>query len=237
MHRLRDLLVQARRLETDHLLIAARVNNGFWSMYARVYDAIWDSPISDRLAAAVCSVLEPTARTLDMGCGTGLVARLLTSRGTAVIAVDPSNAMIDRCRGRSAADLYLVAAEPPEGLVWESAALINVLHVCDDAWALLSSTVSRTPGRVAVIWPHDAVSLFDLARWERSGGLGWLRVLRCAVLRLAIGVPGGILGARRRGGEDIRVILDMVAGSAARTVEVTEVEGTGCSLAVIEARS
>lgn len=237
MHRVRDLSVQAWRLEADYLLIADGGHGRFWSFYAAFYDAIWDSPVVDRISAAVGTALEPMSSVLDMGCGTGLVARHLRSMGTRVIAVDASSSMIDLCRRREAADVYLVGAQPPVEYHWDSAVLANVLHVCEDASALLASVVRRTPGRIVVIWPLDMVGLTDLARWERSGQFRRLATLRSAALRVLVGVPGSILGVRRHSADYVRrVVLDAAAASG-RGLHISEIPETGCSIAVIEART
>lgn len=52
-------------------------------------------------AAAIDAILEgvdPPARVLDVGCGTGISTRLLAARGARVIGVDPSNDMLAEAR-------------------------------------------------------------------------------------------------------------------------------------------
>lgn len=48
--------------------------------------------------------LEPGARIVDVGCGTGISARLFAARGLAVTGVDPNPAMLAWARARAHAD-------------------------------------------------------------------------------------------------------------------------------------
>jgi len=56
--------------------------------------------VPDLLAAAVAQALQPGARVLDLGCGTGLVGAALAGRGLDLHGVDLSPRMLDIARAR-----------------------------------------------------------------------------------------------------------------------------------------
>lgn len=55
---------------------------------------------------ASTAALAPGARVLDVGCGTGIAARLFARHGFAVTAVDPNPEMLDKARARGGGPEY-----------------------------------------------------------------------------------------------------------------------------------
>lgn len=172
---------------------------------------------------------------LDFGCGTGLVAEALSARGYRVTAVDPSVAMIGRARKRNAADSYHVATRTPGDRQFDSSIIVNVLQACDDPRDVLTHVAARTSGCVIAVWPEDDVALTDLARWEWHGPSSALLVIRSTLLRIVVGIPGILLGARRQSDPVLRKSAVSVAESLGRTVVFRRIPLTGCIVAVLSA--
>jgi SAM-dependent methyltransferase len=105
--------------------------------------------------------LAPGARVLDVGCGSGLLARKLRDAGFAVQGIDASPAMIERARGHEPRADFQVLRLPTgrqpgsEGALPESAAVVSTGHV-------LNYLETRA---------QIAQALAELARAVRLGGL------------------------------------------------------------------
>ena len=72
---------------------------------AAQYDAVWsDTPVGKAQRSAVWSRVDPLFKkgdfVLDLGCGTGVDALYLQSRGVAVYGIDSSPRMVEIARGR-----------------------------------------------------------------------------------------------------------------------------------------
>lgn len=100
--------------------------------------------------------LRPGARVVDLGCGTGLAARLFAARGFAVAGVDPSAAMLRQARAAAGGPRYVRATGESSGLVAGCADLVSVaqaLHWFDLPRALAEfARLLRPGGDVAAFW-------------------------------------------------------------------------------------
>lgn len=100
--------------------------------------------------------LQSGARVADLGCGTGLAARLFAARGFTVVGVDPSAEMLFQARAAGGGPRYVRATGETSGLAAGCAALVSVgqaLHWFDLPRALGEfSRVLEPGGRVAAFW-------------------------------------------------------------------------------------
>jgi demethylmenaquinone methyltransferase/2-methoxy-6-polyprenyl-1,4-benzoquinol methylase len=127
--------------------------------------------------------LPPAARVLDVAAGTGLIARLLESRGHAVIALDLSVEMLEAAPERGA-DVVLAAAEalPFGDSSFNGLTFSYLLRYVDDPLQTLRE-LSR------VIRPGGVIGMVEFGR---PGG-AW-RPLWWLYTRLCLPVAGLIAG-------------------------------------------
>ncbi|MEP7193231.1 MAG: class I SAM-dependent methyltransferase [Actinomycetota bacterium] len=189
----------------------------FWSAYALVYDLIWDSPLTRKVADSVADASDdsltrgrPTQRpVVDLGCGTGLVSRSLTERGIGVVGVDASAAMLRRAQltGRLTravhADAALTRLDPGQ---MRAAVAVNLLHVHADPASVIAEAVRLVaPGAaIVLVWPTDDVTPTTLNRLELQLGRPRLQVASADAARLTVGLLGQIVGARRHSHQALR---------------------------------
>lgn len=207
----------------------------FWAFYASYYDSIWDSPVTRRIAETLGELFIDEEDILDFGSGTGLISRALRNRGHRMTAVDPSQKMIERAIKRDAADEYFVAASAPTHRQFGAAMIVNLLQCSDNPRDVISDVIRQTVGPVVIVWPQDEVTLIDLARWEWQGPSTFHRVVRGIVLRVVVGVPGMLVGARRQSDAALRRIAASVADGAGWVLDVRDLPLTGCVVAVLSA--
>lgn len=132
---------------------------------AAVYDESLPPHVVDhylRKRAAFVMAMRPCGTVLDVGCGTGALARRLYALGYAVTGVDPSEGMLDVMRGRSPRITAVHA--PGTELPFEPDSFDVVLsvatfhHIAEPGAvrrALAEMTrVSRPGGRI-LIWDHN----------------------------------------------------------------------------------
>jgi len=107
--------------------------------------------------------LQPGARVVDVGCGTGIATRLFAGRGLATVGIDPSEEMLAFARRNGGA--YLRAEATATGLASSSADLVSAaqcFHWFDLGPALAEfRRVLRPGGWCAAFWNLRAPTAFS----------------------------------------------------------------------------
>lgn len=109
----------------------------------------------------------PGARVADVGCGTGILTRLLAERGLDVVGIDPNEDMLAEARAAGGTAEYRRAEAAATSLDEASVALVTVaqaFHWFDADTALAEFRHVLLPGgQVAAIWNLRAESPFMAA--------------------------------------------------------------------------
>jgi SAM-dependent methyltransferase len=132
----------------------------------------------DRLATALR--LGPATPLLDVGAGTGKLARLAAGRGGAVLAVEPAAAMLSKLAGvpRVARVRALAEELPLRPGAFAAAAAASAFHWFDGPRALRElHRVLRPGGRLALLWNR------------RDDEVAWVAALSGIVNRHEGGAP------------------------------------------------
>jgi SAM-dependent methyltransferase len=126
----------------------------------------------DRLVIALR--LSPAAPLLDVGAGTGKLARFAAGKGTAVVAVDPAAGMLAKLAGAPRIVRLRAVAEalPLRNGAFGAAAIASAFHWFDGPTALRElHRVLRPGGRLALLWN------------QRDDRVGWVGALSAIVNR------------------------------------------------------
>jgi SAM-dependent methyltransferase len=134
---------------------------GAASGYAR-FRPSYPAPLVDWVCAE--AGLRPGDRVADVGCGTGILTRLLAERGLDVLGIDPNEDMLAEARAAGGPAEYRRGEAATTGLEDASVALVTVaqaFHWFDADAALAEFRRILTPvGSVAAIWNLRAESPF-----------------------------------------------------------------------------
>lgn len=188
----------------------------FWSVYACVYDAIWDAPLTDAIMQEVFrtvpGAISSVSLAVDLGCGTGLSARVLAACGYEVTGVDACEQMLARATGRHRIDRAVRADAAASGLPARSADLVcacNVLQLPARPEGVLEEAdrLLRQNGLLVCAWPVSGLTLTRLFAADMRTGRGGVSSCVAAALRLAVGLVGAPMGARSHDGDEVRACV------------------------------
>ncbi|PSL39260.1 methyltransferase family protein [Labedella gwakjiensis] len=139
-----------------------------WSDVAELWAESWGPaarPVHLRLVES--ANIEPGARVLDVGCGTGEFLAVLASRGALVAGIDAASGMVERSRlAVPGADIRQASWEriPWPDATFDVVTAVNALQFADDSLAALDEAVRVTrPGGLIVIanWADRALNDLD----------------------------------------------------------------------------
>lgn len=154
-----------------------------WADAGAGYEAVYASLCAHTIPALLDAVaLTPGAALLDVGTGTGNVARAAVARGAKVTAVDAEPSMLDLARGKAPEAEFLLATVPD--LPFEAATFDAVVgnfvldHFGRPRVALRAlRTVAKPGARVALtLWPADRTAgrtIFPRAIALTEGWIPW----------------------------------------------------------------
>jgi SAM-dependent methyltransferase len=119
---------------------------------AERYDRTRPSYPDEMVAAIVAG--SPGTGVLDVGCGTGIVARQFQAAGCAVLGVDPDARMADFARRRGLdVEVATFEAWDPAGRVFDAVVAGQSWHWVEPvAGAMKAARVLRPGGRLAAFW-------------------------------------------------------------------------------------
>ena len=109
----------------------------------------YPADLVDRIIAA-----SPGRDVLDVGCGTGICARLFAAAGCRVLGVDPDPRMAELARhGGTGAEIATFEDWDPAGRTFDAVIAAQAWHWVDPAaGAAKAAAVLRPGGRLAVFW-------------------------------------------------------------------------------------
>ena len=112
------------------------------SVYDRRHGLVLAPDMARRLASS--GGLEPGARVLDVGAGTGRVAVAFANIGCETVALDPALAMLNECRRKASERVSLVAGEgtrlPFARGCFDGVILARILYLLPDWQVVLRET-------------------------------------------------------------------------------------------------
>lgn len=122
----------------------------FWDRVAQRYAQrpVDDPDAYSRKLALVASLLRPEDHVLEIGCGTGTTAWILSAGVALYIATDASRAMIEIAQGKTAPSRppvfrQLDAAAPVDGAPFDAVCAFSILHLVDDIPGVLAAIRSQ----------------------------------------------------------------------------------------------
>jgi SAM-dependent methyltransferase len=128
---------------------------GSFDDLAEAYDRFRLGYADDVYEALVEYGVPPRARLLDLGCGTGLVAKEMARRGAVVTGVDLSEAMIARARIRVPEASFEVGRAEELSFAdasFDAATSAQTFHWLDQPRALAELARVVRPGGIVAVW-------------------------------------------------------------------------------------
>ena len=199
-------------MASAHLLMDFPPRGWFWWFYAHLYDAIWDSPLTQVMNDRIFSVCGSTGVGIDLGCGTGLSSASLTRRGWIMIGVDSSRVMALRALTSRRVAKVIEADASAVQIADNSFDLVvvsNILHLHKDPFGVLNEAnrLVTPQALIACVWPVDSLSLWTIFHYERRSKRSLAQSWKALILRAIIGIAGVSVSARLRSSTAVKGLL------------------------------
>ena len=122
---------------------------------ARFQDHLDDRPVDRAMISAFAALVNPGARVLDVGCGTGVVTAALAAAGLDVIGIDLSPNMIAQARGHHPGLSFQVGSmlelDAEDGSLGGLCAWYSIIHVPDSHLAAVFAEFHRVLAPAGVV--------------------------------------------------------------------------------------
>lgn len=164
------------------------------TLYAPIYDAMWDTPVVASTFVALRHELPPPpASILEVGGGTGLFTEQLDKAGYQVTVIEPSVAMARRLRAR----LPAVRLHPcrldefSSDYKFDAVVAIDVEHLMDNPVAFRCRALSnvKVGGKLVLVGPSSQASVLSLCSEQRTAGVSVFECARFILLHLLMIAP------------------------------------------------
>jgi SAM-dependent methyltransferase len=167
-------------------------NKLFWWMYSRVYDAAWDNALTAHVAdRLITNIAVPQLQILEIGSGSGLISRRLTSIADDVVLSEPNAEMRRRlCRRLPAANVLSSTLDDiaVDESVDRTVIAANVLHLVADADIAMRTLqkLAGPGGQVLAITPVPETSVAAVVRGIHASGGSVFQSLRFLVVHVML---------------------------------------------------
>ena len=162
--------------------------DGVAEEYAKASSEGWFNRVRRREVAVLvrCVAPAPGVDVLDVGCGPGEIARLLTERGARVTGIDVSPRMLARARPHLAEGLERDIDSLDLGRTFDAVLCSGVLEFAADANVALLRMADhvRPGGRLVLLFPTRGIGGFVYAWIQRRRGLGVALQSPATIVRL-----------------------------------------------------
>ena len=137
-----------------------------YKYFAKVYDRMMDNIPYEEWKQYLMQLffaydVPPCAKITELGCGTGVMTRLLSDEGFAMTGVDISKEMLNVARGNSGSDITYINSDMRSFEIYEKQDAI--ISICDSMnYLLTNDDLYRTMVAAHSNLKGDGVFIFDL---------------------------------------------------------------------------
>jgi Methyltransferase domain len=167
-------------------------NRLFWWVYSRLYDAAWNNALTSHVAdRLIANIAAPQLEILEVGSGSGLISKRLTSTADDVVLSEPNAEMRRRLHRRLPAANVL--ASTLDDIVLDTSIdrtviAANVLHLVADADIAMRTLqkLAGSGGQVLAITPVPETSVAAVVRGIHASGGSVFQSLRFLVVHVML---------------------------------------------------
>ena len=179
----------------------------WWTKHSKIYDRIWDSPWTEYFGGYIVGILKENQvqKVLEVGCGTGLITKLFVENDFDVISSDNCEKMLECAKAKCEKTVDFVCKDASQFLyedenICEAVVAMNLLHVCDDAEAVIKSIIKKIEkdNAIAILtWPTDYLTISSMFALDKKYGRSFTDSVYASMLRLYSGLSGAQKNIRR----------------------------------------